>query len=51
MNSVYFITQVSSEKSDTFLQIMIRMEKAKENYYARIYKNLFNIISEIGGFT
>ncbi|EAR98492.1 transmembrane protein, putative (macronuclear) [Tetrahymena thermophila SB210] len=34
-----------------FLQVLFRFEKQKESVYHRYYKNLNNIISEIGGFT
>ncbi|EAR87344.2 transmembrane protein, putative (macronuclear) [Tetrahymena thermophila SB210] len=40
-----------SDFQDYFLQMIVRFEKQKENLYLRYYKNLNNIISEIGGFT
>ncbi|EAR83265.2 ABC transporter family protein (macronuclear) [Tetrahymena thermophila SB210] len=35
---------------DYFLQLILRFEKQKENVYSRKYKNLTNVISEMGGF-
>ncbi|EWS73562.1 ABC transporter family protein (macronuclear) [Tetrahymena thermophila SB210] len=40
-----------TQEVDYFLQLVLRFEKQKENVYQRKYKNLTNVISEIGGFT
>ncbi|KAL4460287.1 hypothetical protein ABPG74_000038 [Tetrahymena malaccensis] len=55
IQTVRYISYSSQDLSftsgvDYFLQLILRFEKQKENVYSRKYKNLTNIISEMGGF-